>query len=542
MAIDINIPSQVKNYANLAGFPVTGTLKTICIAEDTNKTYRWTGSAYVEISASQAAAWGTITGTLSSQTDLQTALNAKVTGNTAITGATKTKVTYDSKGLVTAGADATTADIADSTNKRYVTDANLTVIGNTSGVNTGDQTLSGLGGVPTSRTLTINGTTQDLSADRTFTISTGITIGTTAITSGTVGRVLFEGTGNVVQESANLFWDNTNGRLGIGSSSPLGIVHLFASSNTVLLNFARASNNAIKAGWFQVDASDNVVYTSTNGALDFKTNWNGGTQLSTMYLNSNGTVGIGTSTLTTGTPLTIQGALNNGLTIRGNSTNDRYKQLIGNGTTYTVDEIFLQSINTNLNILGGATGTTNWLTIKGTGNVLINTTTDAGYKLDVNGTARVVNNLISGNGTYFTTGSQSIASASTAGAFMEISSGASNSASLVFSKAGSLSTLWQFYCDSSNNLAFFRNGVNKETFKLFESTKNVGIDEVSASSTFTDVASAKLFVNSTTKGFLPPRMTTTQKNAIASPATGLMVYDTTLNLMALYNGTTWTTL
>ena len=36
----------------------------------------------------------------------------------------------------------TTADIADSLNKRYVTDANLTVIGNTSGTNTGDQDLS----------------------------------------------------------------------------------------------------------------------------------------------------------------------------------------------------------------------------------------------------------------------------------------------------------------------------------------------------------------------------------------------------------------
>ena len=64
----------------------------------------------------------------------------KVTSNAPITGATKTKVTYDSKGLVTGGADATTADIADSTNKRYVTDAQLTVIGNTSGTNTGDET------------------------------------------------------------------------------------------------------------------------------------------------------------------------------------------------------------------------------------------------------------------------------------------------------------------------------------------------------------------------------------------------------------------
>ena len=67
-------------------------------------------------------------------------LTSKVTANAPITGATKTKVTYDSKGLVTGGADATTADIADSTNKRYVTDANLTVIGNTSGTNTGDET------------------------------------------------------------------------------------------------------------------------------------------------------------------------------------------------------------------------------------------------------------------------------------------------------------------------------------------------------------------------------------------------------------------
>ena len=70
--------------------------------------------------------------------------------NTPITGATKTKITYDADGLVTAGADATTADIADSTNKRYVTDAQLVVIGNTSGTNTGDQTnITGNAGTAT---------------------------------------------------------------------------------------------------------------------------------------------------------------------------------------------------------------------------------------------------------------------------------------------------------------------------------------------------------------------------------------------------------
>lgn len=53
-------------------------------------------------------------------------------------------------------------------------------------------------------------------------------------------------------------------------------------------------------------------------------------------------------------------------------------------------------------------------------------------------------------------------------------------------------------------------------------------------------ASAKLDVQSTTQGFLPPRMTTTQRNAIASPATGLIVYDTTLLSLYQYNGTAWT--
>jgi hypothetical protein len=52
-------------------------------------------------------------------------------------------------------------------------------------------------------------------------------------------------------------------------------------------------------------------------------------------------------------------------------------------------------------------------------------------------------------------------------------------------------------------------------------------------------ASAILQASSTTKGFLPPVMTTTQKNAIASPATGLVLYDSTTNKLQCYNGSTW---
>lgn len=60
-------------------------------------------------------------------------------------------------------------------------------------------------------------------------------------------------------------------------------------------------------------------------------------------------------------------------------------------------------------------------------------------------------------------------------------------------------------------------------------------------SQYTSSASAQLEVISTTKGFLPPRMTTTQKNAIASPAAGLVVFDTTLNKLCVYT-TAWQTI
>ena len=52
-------------------------------------------------------------------------------------------------------------------------------------------------------------------------------------------------------------------------------------------------------------------------------------------------------------------------------------------------------------------------------------------------------------------------------------------------------------------------------------------------------SSAALDIVSTDKGLLIPRMTTTQRQAITSPQTGLQVYDTTTNTIWLYNGTAW---
>ncbi len=55
-------------------------------------------------------------------------------------------------------------------------------------------------------------------------------------------------------------------------------------------------------------------------------------------------------------------------------------------------------------------------------------------------------------------------------------------------------------------------------------------------------ASAKLQIESTTQGFLPPRMDTAARDAIATPATGLQIFNTDSNQPEVYNGTIWTSM
>jgi hypothetical protein len=141
-----------------------------------------------------------------------------------------------------------------------------------------------------------------------------------------------------------------------------------------------------------------------------------------------------------------------------------------------------------------------------TGNVQIGTTTDAGFRLDVNGTARVTGTV------------------TTPAAVFSDSSGTSR-ITLVGAGGGLIGT--NCYLGTNAILGY--------------NLTSGAVGNVAIGGNFNAVASAILEIRSTTKGFLPPRMTTTEKNAIASPAAGLMVYDTTLNKLCVYT-TAWETI
>lgn len=53
------------------------------------------------------------------------------------------------------------------------------------------------------------------------------------------------------------------------------------------------------------------------------------------------------------------------------------------------------------------------------------------------------------------------------------------------------------------------------------------------------VASASLQLSGTTRGFVPNKMTTTQRNAIATPVSGMIIYNTTLDELQIYDGAVW---
>lgn len=439
-----------------------------------------------------------------------------------------------------------------------------------------------------------------------------IAIGTTPITSGTVGRVLFEGTGNVVSESANLFFDVANGRFGVGTSTPSAIIHsvgsvtasgLIARANFFNNTLVASANNDVLVGL-------DITPTFTNGAF---------TGVSNYLINMSSPSVSGASIFVSKYAFGNSWILN----LKDGGTTQTGNIMQGYGLELGSSNSGLGGILKGKWGVGYSAGTVSIpVTLSINGSLGVGITADAGFKADINGTLRVSGqvDISPGLTTMQISSVQQINSRliqfNTNGASggwsagYEFRSGFSNSygtttafriwsnsattnrvgvgnltesdmqggssqlyinnqttggrnAGVRITPAASSTTEFngiQFdYNNKDSNGGVFigsqsnplTNGYDMDLVVLTTGTNPgsysqtarfmgkynsfyVGTDKTLA------VASAKMQVESTTQGFLPPRMTTTQKNAIASPTAGLVVFDSTLNKLCVYT-TTWET-
>ena len=91
------------------------------------------------------------------------------------------------------------------------------------------------------------------------------------------------------------------------------------------------------------------------------------------------------------------------------------------------------------------------------------------------------------------------------------------------------------YMTASGGITYFGMGASINNAITVNNVGALGLN------TNTVHSSALLEISSTTKGFLPPRGTTTTIGNITTPAEGLTAYNTTLKTLSLYDGAAWDT-
>ena len=289
---------------------------------------------------------------------------------------------------------------------------------------------------------------------------------------------------------------DTSQNVGIGTSSPGYVLDINKNIGT----------NSIRLGTYQ-DTSKQWLLDNTNGAFTingsganssvFSVNVAGSQR---MIIDNSGNVGIGTSS--PGNKLQVQAT---GTTqVRVAEATGTYYFDFGRDTT---DGLFQFIGNQGLGYKW-INASTEAMRINSSGNVGIGTSSP-NWRLQLNVTPASTANYLQ-----ITNGSTGTA----AGDGMLVGVDSSNDA-----------IVWM---QESANLKFATS--NTERMRI-DSSGNVGIGA-------TANASAILDAQSTTKGVRFPNMTTTQKNAVSSPAAGLVVFDTTLAKLCVYSGAAWQTI
>ena len=132
-----NLPSYVDDvleYAGTGNFPVTGSGGIIYVDTDENKTYRWGGSNYFQLTDGKAT-WGGIDGTLSNQTDVYNAIQSKASSGDNIS------IFVNDAGYLTSHPLVSAASSSDNSGRTYIQDILLDINGHITGIATATETV-----------------------------------------------------------------------------------------------------------------------------------------------------------------------------------------------------------------------------------------------------------------------------------------------------------------------------------------------------------------------------------------------------------------
>ena len=314
--------------------------------------------------------------------------------------------------------------------------------------------------------------------------------------------------------------------VGIGTTTPATILDVTSTTQGVLLpRVTTAQMNAIvsPANGLLVTNTDSLnrifIYTGTGwSGLSF----GGGAAVDTSLLvHKAGTETI-TGFKTFSTPMLVDGQM-----------------YIGNGPGGFPRSVIIGQDPFTSNTLG------NDIIAIGNG-VLYNNTIGSnhiaiGTAAQYSNTIGTDNNAIGFEALYSnTTGSNNIAVGSDAGVYLQDGS-TENS---ITNKSIFIGANTKALADNQTNQIV----IGYNAIGLGSNTVVIGNDDISLTSLKGQVginnsspdASAQLDVSSTTKGLLLPRLTKSQRDAIISPAAGLMIYQTdTIPGLRVYNGTNW---